>query len=93
MTKLGTPEATAGPGAPAFLYVRRDVQDRLRSPIQGWFGQRDQFEMGPRYEPAAGIERFLAKGRGRTLVMRTERLDHEGGLTHRRAGDNCGRPL
>ena len=49
-----------GPGAPAFLYVRRDLQDRLRSPIQGWFGQRDQFAMGPAYEPAAGIERFAA---------------------------------
>jgi kynureninase len=47
-----------GPGAPAFLYVRRDLQDRLRSPIQGWFGQRDQFAMGPVYEPADGIERF-----------------------------------
>lgn len=47
-----------GPGAPAFLYVRRDLQEQLRSPIQGWFGQRDQFEMGPVYEPAAGIERF-----------------------------------
>jgi kynureninase len=50
----------AGPGAPAFLYVRHDLQDALRSPIQGWFGQRDQFVMGPRYEPAEGIERFLA---------------------------------
>ncbi|TKJ33939.1 kynureninase [Blastococcus sp. CCUG 61487] len=47
-----------GPGAPAFLYVRRDLQDELRSPIQGWFGQRDQFAMGPRYVPAEGIERF-----------------------------------
>jgi kynureninase len=47
-----------GPGAPAFLYVRRELQERLRSPIQGWFGQRDQFEMGPFYEPAEGIERF-----------------------------------
>ena len=47
-----------GPGAPAFLYVRRDLQERLRSPIQGWFGQHDQFAMGPAYEPAAGIERF-----------------------------------
>jgi kynureninase len=47
-----------GPGAPAFLYVRRDLQERLRSPIQGWFGQRDQFAMGPVYEPADGIERF-----------------------------------
>ena len=50
----------AGPGAPAFLYVRRELQDRLRNPIQGWFGQRDQFGMGPTYEPADGIERFHA---------------------------------
>ncbi len=48
----------AGPGAPAFLYVRRDLQEQLRSPIQGWFGQRDQFDMGPVYEPAPGVERF-----------------------------------
>ncbi len=50
----------AGPGSPAFLFVRRELQDRLRSPIQGWFGQRDQFGMGPTYEPADGIERFHA---------------------------------
>src|SRR6185312_14670662 len=36
-----------GPGAPAFLYVRGDLQERLRQPIWGWFGQRDQFAMGP----------------------------------------------
>jgi kynureninase len=47
-----------GPGAPAFLFVRRDLQEQLRSPIQGWFGQRDQFAMGPVYDPAPGIERF-----------------------------------
>jgi kynureninase len=47
-----------GPGAPAFLYVRRDLQEEMRSPIQGWFGQRDQFAMGPAYDPAPGIERF-----------------------------------
>ncbi len=50
----------AGPGSPAFLYVRADLQDELRSPIQGWFGQRDQFRMGPAYEPAEGVERFHA---------------------------------
>ena len=49
-----------GPGAPAFLYVREDLQAQLRSPIQGWFGQREQFAMGPAYDPAPGIERFLA---------------------------------
>src|SRR4051812_19881164 len=49
---------SGGPGAPAFLYVRRDLQDRLRQPIWGWFGQRDQFGMGPVYDPVPGIERF-----------------------------------
>ena len=48
----------AGPGAPAFLYVRRDLQQRLRQPIWGWFGRRDLFEMGPGYDPVPGIERF-----------------------------------
>jgi kynureninase len=49
----------SGPGAPAFLYVRRDLQPELRQPIWGWFGQRDQFAMGPAYDPEAGIGRFL----------------------------------
>jgi kynureninase len=50
----------AGPGAPAFLYVRSALQEELRTPIQGWFGQRDQFDMDRAYEPAAGVARFLA---------------------------------
>ena len=50
----------AGPGAPAFLYVARELQPRLRSPIQGWFGQRDQFEMDRAYDPVEGIGRFMA---------------------------------
>lgn len=49
-----------GPGAPAFLYVRRDLQEELRQPIQGWFGQHDQFAMGARYDPEPGITHFLA---------------------------------
>ena len=48
----------AGPGAPAFLFVRRDLQPRLRQPIWGWFGQRDQFAMGAGYDPVESIERF-----------------------------------
>ncbi len=48
----------AGPGAPAFLYVRGELQDRMRQPIWGWFGQNDQFAMGPAYDPVPGIERF-----------------------------------
>ena len=50
----------AGPGAPAFLYVRERLQEELRTPIQGWFGQRDQFAMGHPYEPADGVSKFLA---------------------------------
>jgi len=50
----------AGPGSPAFLFVRRELQPLLTSPIWGWFGQRDQFAMGPRYDPVDGIGRFQA---------------------------------
>jgi kynureninase len=50
----------AGPGAPALLYVRRELQDDLCSPIWGWFGQRDQFAMGEGYQPSPGIRRFAA---------------------------------
>src|SRR4051794_28570389 len=47
-----------GPGAPAFVYVRADLQSELRQPIWGWFGQREQFAMGGAYDPVDGIERF-----------------------------------
>jgi kynureninase len=50
----------AGPGSPAFLYVRSGLQGELRSPIWGWFSQEDQFAMGPAYQPVEGIGRFLA---------------------------------
>jgi kynureninase len=48
-----------GPGSPAFLFVRRELQDELRPPIQGWFGQEAQFEMGPRFDRRAGIAGWL----------------------------------
>jgi kynureninase len=48
-----------GPGAPAFLYVREELQGPLGNPIQGWFAQRDQFEMEREYDPEPGIRRFL----------------------------------
>ena len=34
-------------GRACLLSSQADLQDRLRQPIQGWFGQRGQFEMGP----------------------------------------------
>jgi len=49
----------AGPGAPAFLYVRRDLQAELRQPIHGWYGHREQLAMRPLYDPDPSIRRFL----------------------------------
>ena len=48
-----------GPGAPAYVYIRSDLQASLRNPIQGWFGQADQFEMGQAFRPMAGIGGWL----------------------------------
>ncbi|HEX2851168.1 MAG TPA: aminotransferase class V-fold PLP-dependent enzyme [Acidimicrobiales bacterium] len=48
-----------GPGSPAFAYVGSHLVDELRQPIWGWFGRRDQFEMGARYDAAPGIDRWL----------------------------------
>lgn len=49
-----------GPGAPAFLYVRADLQGELRQPIHGWLGSARPFEMGQGYAPAKGIRGFLS---------------------------------
>ncbi|NNC11393.1 aminotransferase class V-fold PLP-dependent enzyme [Planctomonas sp. JC2975] len=49
-----------GPGSPAFAYVRADLQDVLRQPIQGWMGSSDVFAMGPEYRPAEGMRRFVS---------------------------------
>ena len=78
----------AGPGAPAFLYVRAGLQERLRQPVQGWFGQRDQFAMGPGYDPAPGIARFLSGSPnviGTVAVEEGARLLGEAGIGALRA--------
>lgn len=49
----------AGPGAPAFLYIRKELQPRMRNPIQGWMGQRDQFVMGQGYDPQPDMRAWL----------------------------------
>lgn len=48
-----------GPGAPAFLYIRRDLQEALHNPISGWMGQANLFAFGLDYAPAPGLRRFL----------------------------------
>jgi kynureninase len=49
-----------GPGSPAFLYVRRDLQRELMQPIWGWFAAREPFAFATDFEPAADIDRFRA---------------------------------
>ncbi len=48
-----------GPGAPAFLYIRRDLQERLGNPITGWMGQKDLFRLELAYQPAMGLRGFM----------------------------------
>ena len=48
----------SGPGAPAWLYVSKRIQQELQVPIQGWFAQRDQFAMGPNFERDDSIRGF-----------------------------------
>ncbi len=48
-----------GPGAPAWSYAAPEIADRLDQPLWGWFAQRDQFEMGDRYEPYGDVRRLL----------------------------------
>jgi kynureninase len=49
-----------GPGAPAFLYVNRNLQQELAQPIWGWIGRRDPFAMAPGYLPGEGIAQMLS---------------------------------
>jgi kynureninase len=49
-----------GPGAPAFLYVAKALQDRIASPIAGWWSHAAPFDFAPAYRPAEGIARFSA---------------------------------
>ncbi|HWG99530.1 MAG TPA: aminotransferase class V-fold PLP-dependent enzyme [Pilimelia sp.] len=73
----------AGPGAPAFLYVRTDLQAVLRQPVWGWFGQRAQFDMARDYDPVESIDRFLVGTPGVLggyAVLEGARLTAEAGI-------------
>jgi len=47
-----------GPGAPAFLYVRRDLQEALTPPIWGWFASQAPFEFELNFRPSSEVNRF-----------------------------------
>ena len=78
----------SGPGAPAFLYVSARLQESLRQPVWGWFSQRDQFAMGPAYDPAPGIASFMTGTPtilGTAAVAESVRLLLEAGIGPMRA--------
>lgn len=49
-----------GPGAPAFLYVSREFQQQLFSPIWAWFGHANPFEFSQHYEPRKDVWKYAA---------------------------------
>jgi len=49
----------AGPGAPSFVYVRRELQASLENPVPGWLGHVAPFAFGLDWEPAPGIRKFM----------------------------------
>ncbi len=48
-----------GPGAPAFVYVREDLQASLEQPLQGWHGHAAPFAFEQGYRPHATLDRLL----------------------------------
>lgn len=47
-----------GPGSPAFLYVRSDLQEDLANPISAWWAHAEPFAFDLDFRPVAGIRRF-----------------------------------
>jgi kynureninase len=48
-----------GPGAPAFTYVRRELQAGLHQPIWGWWSRREMFDMEQGYDAEPGVRGWL----------------------------------
>jgi len=61
-----------GPGAPAYLYISREMQEKLFPPVWGWFGETDPFAFDLKYRPAPGIRKFLV---GTPPVLSLEAID------------------
>jgi kynureninase len=48
----------AGPGAPAFIYVRPDLIETCTPALSGWLGHRSPFAFDLDYSPAMSIDRM-----------------------------------
>jgi len=49
-----------GPGSTAFMYIRKDLQDNLFSPVWGWWADAEPFKFNTGFSPAPGMKKFLA---------------------------------
>ena len=47
-----------GPGAPAFLYVKKELQEKMDNPIWSWFGHKRPFDFSNDFTPAKNIQKF-----------------------------------
>lgn len=61
-----------GPGAPAFIYVRKDLADDVEPALAGWLGHDAPFAFDLKYRPAPGIERMRV---GTPPVLQMAALD------------------
>ncbi len=62
----------AGPGAPAFIYVRPDLCNKVEPCLSGWLGHAAPFDFDPEYTPAPSIERMRV---GTPSVLQMAALD------------------
>jgi kynureninase len=49
-----------GPGATSFLYVRRDLRDKIQSPVWGWWADADPFSFNTAFRASEGMKKYLA---------------------------------
>lgn len=61
-----------GPGAPAFIYTRPDLADKVEPALSGWMGHSTPFSFDMNYTPAASIERMRV---GTPPVLQMAALD------------------
>lgn len=63
-----------GPGAPAFIYARPDIADKIEPILAGWMGHAAPFDFDLDYRPQAGIERMRV---GTPPIIQLAILDEE----------------